>query len=399
MSRSVRDEGGTRAVLALRGGRVLTADGWSTSDLLVDGGAVVATSVPVTGATGSPESTGEHSAAEHSAGQLTGADKHSAGEHGADVLDVSGCVVAPGFVDLHVHAAGGYPAQGPAADLPALAAALVRSGVTSFLATAFTGPLDEVRALVTSPLPATCAGIHLEGPWLSPAAAGAQPPTHLRPIDLPEALALVDAGPVRVVTVAPELPGALDLVEALVGRGVRVSLGHSTSSYDEALAAVTAGATGITHCFNAMSQLGGREPGLVGAALSAPGLVVEVIADGVHVHPASVRALHAARGAAGVALVSDCVDGCAGSEALRRDGDVLRLPDGTLAGSALSLADAVRHVVSWGIPLEDALAMASTTPAAALGLDVALRPGARADVVVLDGDLRVRHVLVGGVLQ
>jgi N-acetylglucosamine-6-phosphate deacetylase len=202
-----------------------------------------------------------------------------------------------------------------------------------------------------------------------------------------------------VVTVAPELPGALDLVRALTRRGVRVSLGHSTATHAQATAAVAAGATGITHCFNAMSQLTGREPGLVGTALTEPGLVVEVIADGVHVHPASVRALHAARGATGVALVSDCVDGCPGSAALTRDGNVLRLPGGALAGSALSLADAVRHVVAWGVPLDDALAMASTTPAAALGIDAGLRPGARADVVVLDGDLAVRHVLVGGVLQ
>jgi N-acetylglucosamine-6-phosphate deacetylase len=201
------------------------------------------------------------------------------------------------------------------------------------------------------------------------------------------------------VTVAPDVPGAVDLVRALVARGIRVSLGHSTASYDEALAAVDAGATGVTHCFNAMSQLSSREPGLVGAAMTHPDLLVEVIADGVHVHPGSVRALYDAKGPAGVALVSDGVEGCAGSDVLRRDGEVLRLQDGTLAGSALALSAAVRNVVSWGMPLEDALAMASTTPAHALGFDATLTAGNRADVVVLDQDLQVRHVLVGGVVQ
>lgn len=355
-------------MLALRGGRVLTADGWSDSDLLVDGDRVA----PADGS-GRPH----------------------------EVLDVTGCVVAPGLVDLHVHAAGGASCQGPWADLPAVSQALARGGVTSYLATAFAAPLPELRDLVAAPRPtegARCVGVHLEGPWLSPAAAGAQPPEALQSPDVAEALALVDAGDVRCVTLAPELPGALDLVRALVDRGVRVSLGHSTATWAEGVAAVRAGASGITHCFNALSPLTGREPGLVGLALSEPDLVVEVIADGVHVHPAAVRALVAARGPQGVALVSDCVDGCA-PEGLVRDGDVLRLPDGTLAGSALSLSDAVRHVVSWGVPLTDALAMASTTPARALGLDVALRPGAVADVVVLDADLRVRHVLVAGVLQ
>lgn len=356
-------------MLALRGGRVLTADGWSCDDLLIDGGTVVA------------PGRGE---ADH-------------------VLDVTGAVVAPGMVDLHVHAAGGHSAQGPRSDLDGMARCLAAAGTTSFLATASAAPLEELRDLLGGGRPsagARCVGVHLEGPWLSPDAAGAQPPGALRSPSVDEALSLLSAGDdLRCVTLAPELPGALDVVSALVARGVRVSLGHSATSYEDAVAALAAGARGVTHCFNAMSQLSGRDPGLVGAALSWPDLVVEVIADGVHVHPAAVLALHAARGPEGVALVSDCVDGCAPADALVRDGDVLRLPDGRLAGSALALVDAVRNVVSWGVPLADALAMSSTTPAAALGLDVSLRPGAVADVVVLDADLRVRHVLVAGDLQ
>jgi N-acetylglucosamine-6-phosphate deacetylase len=356
-------------VLALRGGRVLTPTGWSTTDLRIHGPDIAGTGP---------------------AGPAY------------EVLDVSGCLVVPGLVDLHVHAAGGAAAQGRRGDLPAMASTLAAGGVTSFLATAVSAPLAELTELVQAPAPARgarCLGVHLEGPWLSPAAAGAQPREHLLPIDVDEALALVGAGPVRVVTLAPELPGALDLVRALVARGVRVSLGHTTTSYGTALDAVGAGAGGVTHCFNAMSQLSAREPGLVGAAMTHPELVVEVIADGVHVHPGSVRALYDARGPGGVMLVSDGVDGCAGSEVLYRDGDVLRLPDGTLAGSAADLAAGVRNAVSWGIALDDALAMASTTPARTLGLDVSLSAGNRADVLVLDADLQVRHVLVAGVRQ
>lgn len=353
-------------MLALRGGRVLTADGWADETLLVDG-AILA-------ASGTPD----------------------------EVLDVTGCTLAPGLVDLHVHASDGHPAQGPDADLEALAASLARQGTTSFLATAFAAPLEELRALVTAARPtigARCLGVHLEGPWLAPSAAGAQPPAALRLPALTEAAALLEGGDVRVVTLAPELPGALELVTELVSRGVRVSLGHSAATYDEAAVALSAGASGITHCFNAMSQLTARDPGLVGAALTWPGLTVEVIADGVHVHPTCFQTLYAARGPQGVALVSDCVDGCAPAAELVRDGSVLRLPDGTLAGSALSLLEAVRRVVSWGVRLEDALAMASTTPAAALGHDVSLRPGGPADLLVLDPELRLRHVFVRGVLQ
>ena len=362
-------------MLVLSGGRVLTSAGWVEADLHVHDGVL-----------GGPAVGGTTAAAEP-----------------VSLVDVAGCSVVPGFVDLHVHAAGGHGAQGPAADLAGMARALTRGGVTSFLATSYAAPLDELRTMVAAPVPpegARCLGAHLEGPWLSPDAAGAQPLAALRAPAVGEAMDLVSAGPVRVVTLAPELPGALDLVRALVPAGVRVSLGHSRTTYDEAVAAFDLGAAGVTHCFNAMSQLAARDPGLVGAAMAAPpGVVAEVIADGVHVHPASFQALLAARGATGVALVSDCVDGCAPAAELVRDGDVLRLPDGTLGGSALSLADAVRNVVAWGVSLQDAVAMASTTPAAAIGLDVSLRAGAAADLVVLDGDLAVRHVLVGGAAQ
>ncbi|MDQ1711190.1 MAG: N-acetylglucosamine-6-phosphate deacetylase [Frankiaceae bacterium] len=358
-------------MLLLRGGRVLAPGGsWVDASVAVDGGLIAGVSP-----------------------------SHAAGPGD---LDVSGCWVLPGFVDLHVHAAGGARLQGAGASLPGVAAALARGGVTSFLATTYAAPLAELHAAVTAsteptPRGARCAGVHLEGPWLAYDYAGAQPREALADPDLQAALDLVAAGPVRVVTLAPELPGAHDLIATLVARGVRVSLGHSGTTYDGAVAAVGAGATQVTHAFNAMSPMRHRDPGLVGAAFDLPGLTVEVIADGVHVHPAAVRALWRARGADGVCLVSDCVDGCLDGDPLVRDGDVLRRADGTLAGSAATLAAAVRNAVAWGIPLADAARMASTTPARALGLDAGrIETGRPADLVVLDADLAVRHTVVGG---
>lgn len=381
-------------MLVLRGARVRTDAGWAEGDLVLDGPRVAATT--------------------DGAAALAGA------SDGTEVLDVTGCLVVPGLVDLHVHAAGGHALQGPRADLDAVAGTLARGGVTRFLATAHTAPLPELVDLCRRVADvggaaaggaaaglARCVGVHLEGPWLSPAAAGAQPVEHLRPVPpaagLAAALApLLADGALRRVTLAPELPGALDLVTALCDAGVAVSVGHTTATYEQVRAAVQAGASGITHCYNAMPPLQGRAPGPVGAALDpvgVPGLVVEVIADGVHVHRAAVTALLAARGPRGVALVSDGVDGCGrpdGSPELVRDGTVLRLPDGILAGSALPLLQAVRTLVAWGVPLDDALDAASTTPARTLGVDVSLRPGADADLLVLTPDLRLRAAFVAG---
>jgi N-acetylglucosamine-6-phosphate deacetylase len=357
------------AALVLGGGRVLTADGWRDTDVVTESGRVAAL-----GRCDSPHA-----------------------------LDLSGCSVVPGFVDVHVHAAGGSWPRDPGS-LRSMAASLARGGVTSFLLTTIAAPVPELVTLVA--LAATppeggarCLGVHLEGPWLSPQRAGAMPAEHLAAIALGDLALLLDAGPVRMVTVAPELPGATEVIRQLAARGVVASLGHSDAGYDDAVAGFAAGARHVTHAYNAMRGLHHRDPGLLAAALDRPDVTVEVIADGVHVHPSMVRLLWRAVGVRRVCLVSDGVDGDMG-HALVRDGSVLRRPDGRLAGSAGSLADAVRHVVGWGIPLDDALAMASATPARLLGLDDpgGIAVGAVADLVVLDGELRVRHTVVGGEL-
>jgi N-acetylglucosamine-6-phosphate deacetylase len=317
------------------------------------------------------------------------------------VLERPDGVLAPGFVDLHVHALDGAGVLDPSSvDAVGLGAALVRRGVTGFLATTIAGPLAEIAdVLRRMPGPddivgARFLGVHLEGPWLSPVRPGAQPLDGMALPDAADLDRLAAIAPVALVTLAPELPGGLELVRGVRRHGAVAAIGHSDATYDEVLAAVEAGATHVTHAFNAMSPLHHRAPGVAGAALDVPGLTVEAIADGVHLHPAAVRILWRARGATGVCLVSDAVDlGVAPS----LEGGVRR-PDGVLAGSTTGLDAAVRNAVAWGIPLADALTMAATTPASVLGrADLGgIAPGATADLVLLDRDLAVDTVVVGG---
>ena len=315
---------------------------------------------------------------------------------GVPVVDVA--VLAPGFVDLHVHAVDGCGAVGPAPDVPGLSRALAAHGVTSFLATTVTAPVDELLALLgaTASGGARLAGLHLEGPWLSPDHVGAQPPEHLALPSLPDLERLVAAGPPVLLTMAPELPGGMDVLRRATEAGVVVSVGHSGVTYDEAVEAFDAGARHVTHCFNAMRPLHHREPGLVGAALDRSDVTVEVIADGVHLHPATVRLVWRAAGPERVCVVSDAVE--LDVPEARSDGTATRRPDGTLAGSRTGLDAMVRNLVSWGVPLADALTMASVTPARVLGRDAAIEAGAPADLVALDADLHVVSTTVDGVV-
>lgn len=316
----------------------------------------------------------------------------------------SAAVVAPGFVDVHVHSLDGCGLVGPGSpDVAGLSRALAARGVTGFLATTAAAPVpvlvEQLRAVAAATTATTattagarCLGAHLEGPWLSPDARGAQPVDALATPDVDDLRRLLAAGPVRLLTVAPELPGAGVLIEAATAAGVVVSMGHSRTTYDGALTAIGHGVRHVTHCYNAMSGLHHGEPGLVGAALDRSELTVELIADGVHVHPATVRLAWRAVGRERLCLVSDAVDLGDG------DGPASRLPDGTLAGARVGLDAAVRNVVSWGVPLADALVMAAGTPAQVAGhpslgsIDV----GAPADLVLLDDDLTVRATLVAG---
>ena len=320
------------------------------------------------------------------------------GSLAADAPSYGCAVAAPGFVDLHVHALDGRGMVGEASpDVSGLGLALAARGVTSFLATTVAAPIPELVAALrhvatTQSAGARCLGAHLEGPWLSAQHAGAQPLSALAAPSVADLEALLAAGPLLLLTLAPELTGADAVIRAATAAGTVVSMGHSGATYTQARDAVAAGVRHVTHCFNAMSGLDHREPGVVGAAFDLGSLSVEVIADGEHVHPAAVRALWRTAGRDRVCLVSDAVDiALPGAHAAR-------LPDGTLAGSRIGLDAAVRNVVSWGVPLEDALLMASVTPAQVLSRTVALGVGAVADLVLLDLDLEPTATLVAGEL-
>lgn len=338
---------------------------------------------------------------------------------GDDRIEVPGCLVAPGYVDLQINGAVGVDVTSQLADAPErlwdLAAWLPSVGVTAFLPTVVSAPAAAVSAALAAlhagPPPgwvgATPLGLHVEGPMLAPAGRGTHAAEHLRAPDLGLVEGWTPADGVRLVTLAPELPGALAVIAHLVERGVLVSIGHTAATYEEARAGLDAGARAGTHLFNAMSGLAGRAPGAVGALLADDRAVVGIIADGVHVHPGSVAAAWRALGPDRLALVSDAVagaglpDGTAklgGIEVTVRDGAV-RNPDGGLAGSALSLDGAVRNLTAWtDATAGQAIAAASTVPARALGDDERgeLRPGARADVVVLTRELEVAATFVGG---
>jgi N-acetylglucosamine-6-phosphate deacetylase len=328
-----------------------------------------------------------------------------------------GGVAIAGMVDLQVNGYAGVDFLG--ADVEAWATAsraMARAGVTSYVANLITSPAPVVtEALGVAAKVQTVAaddgarllGAHLEGPFLSPAKAGTHPVEHLRAPDVALLSRLIEAGPVVGVTVAPELPGALELIAWLRSRGVLVALGHSVADDVAANAGFDAGASAVTHIFNAMPALTSRSPGLAGVALTRPDVAVELICDGVHLARDIVVLVVAAAGERFV-LVTDALSAAGAGPGQHHLGEmelsvvdgVARRPDGTLAGSVLSMADALRNVIEAGATFEQAVAAAASRPAALLGRDDVgrLTPGARADVVVLDDTLTVTTTLLGGVV-
>lgn len=324
--------------------------------------------------------------------------------------------LAPGLVDIHVH--GGFGVAAETMDADALVSwrrRLWQRGVAAFVASLPSLAPEEVRERIGRLAPwvgrreaglATLLGLHLEGPYLSPARRGAHAPDRLRPPDEREMLDWVDAHPgtVRMVTLAPELAGAREVARALAERGVVVALGHTDADADAVEAAFAWGARHATHLWNAMSPLGHRAPGAVGAFLAARGTTVELICDGHHLDPRVVALTVRLVGPHRVALVTDAMaaagqgdgDYPLGGRTVRVQGGVARAPDGALAGSTLVLDEAVGNVVAWGVAAAPwAHAMASLVPARVVGAEGygTVRPGAWADLVELDGQGRVRPLM------
>lgn len=334
-----------------------------------------------------------------------------------DELTADGPYLAPGYVDVHVHGWGGHDAMGDPAALDGMARGLLRHGVTSFLPTAVTAPLGELHAFaerVRTWLPDAPAdgaeplGFNLEGPFLSEARRGAHDPTHLQ---VPASASRVTLEPLldglRLLTMAPELPGATDLIHWLRDRGVATSIGHSPATIEEARAGYEAGATSTTHLFNAMSGVDHRSPGVAVAALLDDAVYVELIADGIHVHPALWPLITRLKPPDRLLLVSDAIALAGTGDGHGRIGGlevevvgqrVTLVGTSTLAGSVTALDTAVRNVVASGVPLPAAVAAANRNPLALLGISDRGRiaPGQRADLVELDPELRVRRVMRAG---
>lgn len=336
-----------------------------------------------------------------------------------DARVLRGAVLMPGFIDLHVHGYGGASFGGGEAEARMAAQRVAQTGVTTCYAGLGAGPsiaaiaetVAGAAAVVdTRTGGARLAGVFMEGPFISPAKKGAWNPKNLRLPNVTELRELVAASGNRIrrVNVAPELPGALDFIRTARALGIAVSIGHSDATYDEALAGVAAGATITNHTYNAMSPLEHRAPGLVGATLTTDALLAELILDGVHVHPAAARALFRAKGAAGVALITDGAAICGMADGVYQfigrtvtvaEG-ACRLADGTLAGSVSGFDRDLRNAAAWLTDdLVELAALSSGNAARALGLSGrtgALAPGLDADLVLLDQELRVLTTVVGG---
>jgi len=331
------------------------------------------------------------------------------GDPPSGASDLGDSVLAPGYVDLQCNGVGGDDLASADVDgWERVASTLASHGVTSYCATfvstsrehydAAMGVAAEVLATETptaGAIGSQCLGVHLEGPFLG-GAAGAHDPDHISPVDLQWIDSLLERWPaiVRMVTLAPEADPDSAAIQRLVASGITVALGHSTASYDAARAGVDAGATVVTHLFNAMGPLHQRDPGLAGVALDDERVTPTLIADLVHVHPALVRLAFARRPE--VALVSDSV--ALGGPVAGRDGAAY-LDDGTLAGATALLDDAVASAVRSGIEPARAIEAATSIPAALIGADDRgrLAPGARADLLALDpSSFAVRNVWSGG---
>jgi N-acetylglucosamine-6-phosphate deacetylase len=364
------------AVSTTLSGRILTAYGWFDGELAIQDGRIAS---------------------------LSGRPVDDDGQ--------AACYILPGFIDTHVHGGGGADVMEGGTAIDTIARQHARFGTTSLLATTMTAPRANIETALAAigracrervPGAARVLGVHLEGPYINPGKLGAQPAQAKTGV-LDEVEAFMRLAPLKLITVAPEVSGHLDLIRTLAERGVRVQLGHTLGRYEDGVAALEHGASGFTHLFNAMTGLHHREPGMVGAAL-AHAEYAELIPDLLHVHPGAIRT--ALRAIPHLFCVTDSTAAAGmpdgqyklGSQPVTKCLGGVRLADGTLAGSTLTMNVALKNLVSIGLSLADASNRLSRYPADYLGVDDRgrLAEGAWADLVVLDTDLNLNEVFVEG---
>ena len=331
-------------------------------------------------------------------------------------------IAIPGFIDVHIHGAGGHDVmEGTAEAMSTVSHTLARHGTTSFVATTVTASPDEtcrsVEAIARY-IPqqfealqpkAEVLGIHYEGPFINKVRRGVHPAewVQLPSAELLNRLLQAAAGKARILTIAPELLGAVPCMKAAREAGVVIGMGHTDATYEQARAAIAQGVHHAVHVYNAMRPFSHRDSGVIGAVLTSSEVTAELIADGVHVEEAAMRVLLQAKGAAGVILISDGLSATGmpdgkymlGQFEVTVSGGVCRNSEGKLAGSTLTLDRALRNVVALGIPFPDAVRMLTANPAKLLGIEFkkgALRAGADADIVLLDENLQITNVWTRG---
>ncbi len=341
----------------------------------------------------------------------------------SNVLDYRDYTVVPGILDTHIHGLKGYDVNdGKPESILGMAKHLVEYGVTGFQPSSVTASHEKLLEICkavreaysewknnSEPPGARILGLHLEGPYINPDKRGAQNPEYIRYPSRREIEEYIEASKnlLRMITLAPEIDGGLDIIPYLVDKGIVVSIGHSNADYDTALKAIARGASRATHLFNAMRKIHHRDPGLIVALMENPQVYLELIVDLVHLHPAIVRFTVNHVGVGRIVLVSDAISATGlkdgvyslGGLEVRVEKGIARLGDGTLAGSTLTLDKALRNMVRLGYSLQETTWMLSLNPARSLGIKRMgdLKPGYYADLVVLDDKLEVRATVIGGI--
>jgi len=336
-----------------------------------------------------------------------------------EIIDARDKYITPGFIDMHVHGGGGFDIMdGEYEAIKQVAITHSSFGTTAFLPTTMTMGKDKIikslrsinEAFTKGTGAAEILGVHLEGPYINPEKKGAQKEEYIKRATIEEFLEFKKASGnlIRLITIAPEMPGAIRFIHLLNKHKVIVSVGHSNATYDQVGEGIKAGLSHVTHTFNAMRGLDHREPGVVGAALSSPKLILEIIADLIHIHPAVIKIIIQAKGIEKIVLVTDAIrvvgkpEGTydlGGQEVTVIKGRA-RLKDGTLAGSVLTMDKAVRNLINnVGVSLSEAIQMATINPAKCLGIEDekgSLELGKDADIVILDKRLEIDITMVKG---